>query len=67
MEFSIIAVNVFYAVLGLALLFLAFWIFDNNITHINLKQELRNGNIAVAIFFAALFISFALIITGALN
>jgi uncharacterized membrane protein YjfL (UPF0719 family) len=67
MDFSIIAVNILYAVIGLALLFGAYWIFDSQLLQINLRQELKNGNIAVAIFFAALFICFAIIISSCLS
>ena len=67
MDFSIIAVNILYAVIGLALLFGAYWIFDSQLLQINLRQELKNGNIAVAIFFAALFLCFAIIISSSLS
>lgn len=67
MDISIIGVNILYAITGLALMFGAFWLFDSQLLQINLRQELKNGNIAVAIFFAALFLCFALIISSCLS
>jgi putative membrane protein len=67
MDFTIIAVNFLYAVLGVALMWLAYRIFDRLTPEVDFAEELRKGNVAVAIFIAALFISIALIVGRALN
>jgi len=40
---------------------------DRLTPEVNFAEELRKGNVAVAIFIAAIFLSIALIIAGALN
>ena len=67
MEWSIVLLNVVYAVLGVLLMYLSFRVLDALIVHVDFEQELRKGNIAVAIVIAALFIAIAMIIGGALN
>lgn len=67
MEWTIIGINFLYAALGVVLMFIAYKIFDKLSPKIDFEDELKKGNIAVAIFIAALFISIALIIGGALN
>ncbi len=67
MEWTIIGVNFLYAALGVLLMFLSYKIFDKLSPKIDFEKELKKGNIAVAIFIAALFIAIALIIGGALN
>lgn len=67
MEWTIIGVNFLYAALGVLLMFLSYKIFDKLSPKIDFEEELKKGNIAVAIFIAALFIAIALIIGGALN
>jgi putative membrane protein len=67
MEWTIIGLNFLYATLGVVLMFLSYKIFDKLSPKIDFEDELKKGNIAVAIFIAALFISIALIIGGALN
>jgi putative membrane protein len=67
MEWTIIGLNFLYAALGVVLMFLSYKIFDKLSPKIDFEDELKKGNIAVAIFIAALFISIALIIGGALN
>jgi len=67
MEWTIIGLNILYAVIGVVLMFLSYKIFDILSPKINFEEELKKGNIAVAIFIAALFISIALIIAGSLN
>lgn len=67
MEWTIIGLNFLYAALGVVLMFLSYKIFDKLSPKIDFEEELKKGNIAVAIFIAALFISIALIIGGALN
>ncbi len=66
-EWRIIALNFFYAVLGVILMYLSYRAFDKLTPEVNFGEELRRGNVAAAIFVAALFLSIALIIAGALN
>ena len=67
MEWTIIALNFIYAALGVALGFIAYNLFDWLTPQMNFVEELKDGNIAVAIFVASIFISIALIIGGALK
>lgn len=67
MEWAIIGINFLYAALGVLLMFVSYKIFDKLSPKVDFEDELKKGNIAVAIFIAALFISIALIIGGALN
>ncbi len=67
MDLSIIALNFVYAVLGVVLMYISYRVIDHLMPQVDFSEELRKGNIAVAIFVAALFISIAIIIGGALN
>jgi uncharacterized membrane protein YjfL (UPF0719 family) len=67
MDWTIIAVNFLYATLGVALMWLAYRMFDRLTPQVDFAEELKKGNVAVAIFIAALFISIALIVGRALN
>ena len=67
MEVSIILVNAGYAVGGVVLMWLAYRVFDKLTPEMDFAAELKNGNIAVAIFIAALFLSIAIIVGHALN
>lgn len=67
MDWTIIAVNFLYATLGVALMWLAYRLFDRLTPQVDFAEELKKGNVAVAIFIAALFISIALIVGRALN
>lgn len=67
MDWTIIAVNFLYATLGVALMWLAYRAFDRLTPDVDFAEELKKGNVAVAIFIAALFISIALIVGRALN
>ncbi len=67
MEISIIALNFLYAGLGVVLMYLSYRIIDWLTPHIDFTAELKRGNIAIAIFIAALFLSIALIVGGALK
>ena len=67
MEWTIIGVNFLYAVLGVILMFAAYRIIDRLTPEVNFAAELQKGNVAVAIFIAAIFLGVALIIAGALN
>jgi len=67
MELQIIALNFVYAVLGVILMYVSYRVIDRLTPEVNFPEELKRGNIAVAIFIAALFIAIAMIIGGALN
>ncbi len=67
MEWTIIGVNFLYAVLGVALMFIAYRLIDRLTPEVDFATELQKGNVAVAIFIAAIFLSVAMIIAGALN
>ncbi len=67
MEWTIIGLNILYAVIGVVLMFISYKVFDLLSPKINFEEELKKGNIAVAIFIAAIFIAIALIIGGSLN
>ena len=67
MEWTIIGVNFLYAALGVLLMYVSYRVIDILTPQVNFPDELKRGNIAVAIFIGALFVSIALIIGGALN
>lgn len=67
MQLSIIALNFIYAILGVLLMWVSYRLIDRLTPEVDFPAELRQGNVAVAIFIAALFISIALIVGGALN
>lgn len=67
MEWTIVGMNVLYAVLGVVLMYLSYRVIDRMTPEVDFNLELQRGNVAVAIFVAALFLSIAIIIGGALN
>lgn len=67
MEWTIVGTNFLYAVLGVVLMWVTYRIIDRLTPEVNFGEELRKGNIAVAIFIAAIFLSIAMIVAGALN
>ncbi len=67
MEWTIIGLNFLYAIGGLVLMFLAYKGFDLLTPKVVFDEELKKGNVAVAIFVASIFISIALIIGGSLK
>lgn len=67
MQLSIIALNFIYAVLGVVLMYASYRIIDRLTPQVDFPEELKRGNVAVAIFVAALFLSIAIIIGGALS
>lgn len=67
MEWTIVGINFLYAGLGVVLMYLSYRLIDIFTPQVDFPAELKRGNIAVAIFIAALFISIALIVGGALN
>jgi uncharacterized membrane protein YjfL (UPF0719 family) len=66
-EWTIIAVNFLYAALGVLLMYVSYRVIDVVTPKVDFADELKRGNIAVAIFIGALFVSIAIIIGGALN
>ena len=67
MQLSVISLNVLYAVIGVVLMFGAYRAIDRLTPEVDFPAELQRGNIAVAIFIAAIFVSIALIIGKALG
>ena len=67
MQWSIIALNFLYAVLGVLLMYVSYRAIDKLTPQVDFPEELRKGNIAVAIVIAAIFLSIAMIVAGALN
>ena len=67
MQFSILALNFAYAVFGVVLMFLSYRLIDKLTPEVNFPEELKKGNVAVAIFIAAIFVSIAIIIGHSLN
>jgi len=67
MELKIIGLNFVYAVLGVVLMFISYRVIDWLTPEVSFPDELKNGNIAVSIFIAAIFVSIAMIIGGALK
>jgi uncharacterized membrane protein YjfL (UPF0719 family) len=66
-QLSVISLNVIYAVIGVVLMYLSYRAFDRLTPEVDFPAELQKGNVAVAIFIAAIFISIALIIGKALG
>jgi uncharacterized membrane protein YjfL (UPF0719 family) len=67
MEWTIVLLNLLYAVMGVVLMFASYRAIDALSPRVNFEEELRKGNVAVAIVVGATFIAIALIIAGALN
>ena len=67
MEWRVIALNFLYAGLGVVLMFVSYRLIDILTPSVDFQAELKNGNVAVAIFIAALVLAIAIIIGGALN
>jgi uncharacterized membrane protein YjfL (UPF0719 family) len=66
-ELSILALNFVYAVLGVVLMYLSYRLIDRLTPEVDFPAELKRGNVAVAIFIAALFVSIAIIVGNALG
>lgn len=67
MELRVIGLNFLYAILGVVLMFVAYRVIDRLTPQVDFPEELKRGNVAVAIFIAALFLSIAIVVGGALN
>jgi uncharacterized membrane protein YjfL (UPF0719 family) len=66
-QLSIIAINFAYAVFGVVLMYVSYRLFDIMTPQVDFPEELKKGNVAVAIFVAAIFVSIAIIIGHSLN
>ena len=67
MQLSILALNLIYAALGVVLMYVSYRLIDRLTPQVDFPAELKNGNIAVAIFIASLFLSIALIVGRAIG
>ncbi len=67
MEWTIVGLNFLYAIGGLVLMYVAYKVFDLLTPGVHFDEELRKGNIAVAIFISSIFISIAIIVGGSLS
>lgn len=67
MQLSVMALNLVYAVLGVVLMYLSYRAIDRLTPNVDFPEELKRGNVAVAIFIGALFIAIAIIVGGALS
>jgi len=67
MDYTIVLLNFVYTIIGLFILYFAYWIFDKMTPELNFPEELKKGNIALAIFIGSLFIAMGIIIAHALN
>lgn len=67
MEWQIIALNVMYTAIGIAMMYVAYKVFDLLTPQLSFQHELKAGNVAVAIFIGSMFLAIGMIIAGALN
>ncbi|WP_411279158.1 DUF350 domain-containing protein [Gemmatimonas sp.] len=67
MQWSIVGLNILYATLGVVLMFVAYRVIDLLTPQVDFAEELKRGNVAVGLFVAAIFISVAIVVGGALN
>src|SRR5262249_26454502 len=66
-QLSILGLNLVYAALGVVLMYVSYRVIDRLTPEVDFPAELKRGNIAVAIFIAALFLSIALIVGRAIG
>lgn len=67
MEWTIVAINFLYAALGVVLMYVSYRAIDLLTPQVSFPDELKRGNVAVAIFLGSIFVAIAIIIGGALN
>lgn len=67
MDLSIVGLNFLYAILGVILMYVSYRVIDRLTPEVDFPEELKKGNVAVAIFIAALFLAIAMIVGRALN
>jgi putative membrane protein len=66
-QLPIIAMNFVYAILGVVLMYVTYKLIDVLTPAVNFHEELKKGNVAVAIFLGAIFIAIGMIVGRALN
>jgi uncharacterized membrane protein YjfL (UPF0719 family) len=67
MEWKIVGINFLYAALGVVLMYVSYRAIDLLTPQVSFPDELKRGNVAVAIFLGSIFVAIAIIIGGALN
>jgi len=67
LQVSILVLNLVYAALGVVLMYVSYRLIDKLTPEVDFPAELKRGNIAVAIFIGALFLSIALIVGRAIG
>jgi uncharacterized membrane protein YjfL (UPF0719 family) len=67
MQIPIIAMNFLYAILGVVLMYVTYRMIDILTPQVDFHDELKKGNIAVAIFLGSIFIAIGMIVGRALN
>ena len=67
MELSILLLNFVYAIFGVVLMYVSYRFIDHLSPQLDFREELKHGNIAVAIVIAGLFVAIAIIIGSALG
>lgn len=67
MDYEIVALNLGYAIAGIVLMWLTYRAFDHLTPQVNFPEELKKGNVAVAIFIGSLFVAIAIVVGHALN
>jgi uncharacterized membrane protein YjfL (UPF0719 family) len=66
-QLPIIAMNFVYAILGVVLMYVTYRVIDILTPQVDFHDELKKGNVAVAIFLGAIFIAIGMIVGRALN
>ena len=67
MDWAIVGINFLYAALGIVLMYISYRLIDRFNPHVDFAEELKHGNVAVAIVIASIFVSVSIIVAGALN
>ena len=67
MDWSVVGLNFFYAIIGVVLMFVSYRVIDRLTPQVDFAEELKKGNIAVGLFVSAIFIAVAIVVAGALN
>ncbi len=67
MQLWIPVLNIIYAAVGVALMYISFRVIDKLLHEVDLPKELQRGNVAAAIFVGSLWLSIALIVGKAIG
>jgi uncharacterized membrane protein YjfL (UPF0719 family) len=67
MDWSVVGLNFFYAIIGIVLMFVSYRVIDRLTPQVDFAEELKKGNIAVGLFVSAIFVAVAIVVAGALN